>query len=64
MKKLFKIVKSNAISIAVMAVLIGIVIWGFSYPHAKIYNCDMAEFHPDYPVKVREACRELRRKTQ
>jgi hypothetical protein len=23
------------------------------------YNCDIAEFHPDYPVAVKEKCREL-----
>lgn len=24
------------------------------------YNCDMAEFHPDYPPEVKKKCRELR----
>jgi uncharacterized membrane protein (DUF106 family) len=23
------------------------------------YNCDIAEFHPDYPAAVKEKCREL-----
>ena len=23
------------------------------------YNCDIAEFHPDYPVAVKQKCREL-----
>ena len=61
--KLFKIIKSNALSIAIMVVLTSITVWGFSQPQRKVYNCDMAEFHPDYPVKAREACRELRRKS-
>jgi hypothetical protein len=24
----------------------------------RSYDCSMAEFHPDYPVKVKQACRE------
>ena len=24
----------------------------------KIYNCSMAEFHPDYPLDVKKQCRE------
>ena len=24
------------------------------------YNCDMAEFHPDYPPEVKNKCREIR----
>lgn len=23
------------------------------------YNCDIAEFHPDYPIAVKQKCREL-----
>jgi hypothetical protein len=28
--------------------------------HGKVYNCDLAEFHPDYPLAVKQKCRELR----
>jgi hypothetical protein len=24
------------------------------------YDCSLAEFHPDYPIQVREECRRLR----
>ena len=61
MKKLFNLIKKNAVSIVVMAILISITVWGLQQPQQKMYNCDMSEFHPDFPVKVREACRELRR---
>ena len=63
MKKLFNLLKQNALSIVIMAVLVGITVWGLQQPQPqqKIYNCEMAEFHPDYPVKAREACRKLRR---
>lgn len=60
--KLFNFIRGNAVSIAIMVVLTSIAVWGLQQPQTKMYNCDMAEFHPDYPVKVREACRELRRK--
>jgi hypothetical protein len=26
----------------------------------RVYNCDLAEFHPDYPVAVKQKCREIR----
>lgn len=26
----------------------------------KIYDCSLAEFHPDYPAEVKEECRKLR----
>ena len=25
----------------------------------KVYNCSMAEFHPDYPKAIKEECRQL-----
>lgn len=28
-------------------------------PQGKAYDCTVAEFHPDYPVDVKEACREI-----
>ena len=51
------------------AIALGIVLslalaWGtvvvFSaQPREKVYDCTVAEFHPDYPPKVRQACREI-----
>ena len=45
-----------------IAVLVGTV----TYANYKVdttrvvrYNCDIAEFHPDYPLTVKEKCREL-----
>jgi hypothetical protein len=62
MKKLFNLIKGNALSIIAMMVLVGIATWGIMYgPQSKVYDCSLAEFHPDFPVKAREACRELRR---
>ncbi len=33
---------------------------GFGESEERVYNCDLAEFHPDYPAKVKEECRRLR----
>jgi hypothetical protein len=27
----------------------------------KYYNCDISEISPDYPIKVKEQCRNLRK---
>ena len=32
-------------------------------PEYKVYDCSMAEFHPDYPPDVREQCRKQRKGT-
>jgi len=29
-------------------------------PEYRVYDCRMAEFHPDFPTDVREECRKLR----
>lgn len=26
----------------------------------KVYNCELAEFHPDFPKEVKQKCRELK----
>jgi predicted carbohydrate-binding protein with CBM5 and CBM33 domain len=64
MKKLFNFIKGNAISIIIMMVLVGIAAWGIMYgPRSKVYDCSLAEFHPDFPVAVREECRRINRDT-
>lgn len=32
-------------------------------PEGRYYDCSMAEFHPDFPREVKEACRKIRIKT-
>ena len=51
------------------AIALGIVLaltlaWGAvvviaGQPDERVYDCRVAEFHPDYPPKVRDACREI-----
>ncbi len=62
MKKLFNIVRGNALSIIAMMVLVGITTWAIMYgPRSRVYDCSLAEFHPDFPVAVREECRRIKR---
>ncbi len=49
---------------AILIVLALTLVWGavvvsVAQPREKVYDCTMAEFHPDYPPKVRDACREI-----
>ncbi len=29
----------------------------------RVYDCSLAEFHPDYPIEVREECRKIRQQS-
>lgn len=44
--------------------LIGCIIFIFSVPQPKgvVYNCSLSEISPDFPIKVKEECRQLRAK--
>jgi hypothetical protein len=44
-----------------MVVLVGIAVLGLSSNRQAVYNCTLAEFHPDFPIKAREECRRIRR---
>lgn len=47
--------------------IIGLGIGWVTFPYlvepraGRTYDCSLSEFHPDYPVKVKEQCRELKR---
>lgn len=42
-----------------LALAWGAVVVVAGQPKQKVYDCTVAEFHPDYPPKVKEACREI-----
>lgn len=44
----------------VMLVLIVTFIAIGSTVQEQVYDCSIAEFHPDYPKEVKEKCREIR----
>ena len=38
-----------------------LIYWNLSNPRMVVrYDCSIAEFHPDYPIAVKEGCRKLR----
>lgn len=51
-------------SVFLVAILIVIGLWVaalMGIPRKQIvYRCDLAEISPDFPIEVRERCRELR----
>ena len=38
-----------------------ILIFGDFGPEGKVYDCSLAEWHPDIPTEVKEECRKLRK---
>jgi len=52
---------NNALTLILYAILV-VLLFGLMIhsPPANFrsYDCSMAEFHPDYPGKVKQACRE------
>ena len=44
--------------IAVLVLLLSFT--GFNKGSVRVYDCGMADWHPDIPVEVREECRRLR----
>lgn len=59
---MLKIIKQNSISLIIMIILVGgCLFFGLNNSQDKVYDCSMSEFHPDYPIKVKEACRDLNR---
>jgi hypothetical protein len=50
-----------AIIAAVLAVALAWFLWAVSPDEEyRVYDCSIAEFHPDYPKAVREECRRMR----
>jgi len=48
--------------IVMIGVLITLVTLAFIFirPTGRVYDCGMAEWHPDIPINVKEECRRLR----
>ena len=46
---------------SMLTVVLAWVLWLFAPSEGyKVYDCSLAEFHPDYPKEVREECRRIR----
>ena len=50
---------SNKINLAIILVLLVLffIIVFLPAPNSRVYDCGMAEWHPDIPTKVKEECR-------
>ena len=46
---------------AVAAVVAMLISTNFGAGRTIVYDCRLAEFHPDFPLDVREQCRKLMR---
>ena len=49
------------IGFVVASVLWGILLYNTEIPTYRVYDCGMAEWHPDIPSSVKEECRKQRR---
>ncbi len=48
------------IGFVVASILWGVLLYNTEIPTYRIYDCGMAEWHPDIPNSVREECRKKR----
>jgi hypothetical protein len=54
--------RNSLLIIAAVAVVVTILIsTNFGAGRTVVYDCRLAEFHPDFPLDVREKCRKLMR---
>lgn len=58
--KLFKIIGLAFMFVCLLLAMIGLIVLGNQLPGQRVYDCSMAEFHPDFPPQVKEECRKLR----
>lgn len=47
--------------LAIILVTLILVLTDFGKPSVRVYDCGMAEWHPDIPLSVKEECRKLRK---
>ena len=59
MKQILKTIGLSIIVVGLSLAMVGLIIVGNSLPATRVYDCGMAEWHPDIPPKVREECRKL-----
>ncbi len=59
MIKLLKIIGIAFIAVGLCIAMVGIIIFNSNLPTQRVYDCGMAEWHPDIPPQVKEECRRL-----
>ena len=60
MKQTLQVIGLSFIVVGLALAMVGLIVFGNSLPREQVYDCSLAEFHPDYPPQVREECRKLR----
>jgi len=55
--KTLKIIGLAFIFLGLSLAMIGLIVIGNGLPTQRVYDCGMAEWHPDIPPKVKEECR-------
>lgn len=56
--------KQTLVIISIVLILIIVLINTDFGRQGKVYDCSLAEWHPDIPVEVKDECRRLRREIQ
>ena len=59
MIKLLKVIGFAIIFVCLLLAMIGIIVFNSDLPTQRVYDCGMAEWHPDIPPQVKEECRRL-----
>jgi hypothetical protein len=57
MKQVLKVIGLSIIVASLSLAMIGLIVIGNNLPQERIYDCGMAEWHPDIPPQVKEECR-------
>lgn len=52
------------IALALFSAILILLFSDYGRSTTKIYDCGMAEWHPDIPKQVREECRKLRKELE
>ena len=60
MIKLLKVIGLAFVFIGLVLAMVGLIVVGNHLPGQKVYDCSLAEFHPDFPADVKEECRKIR----
>ena len=62
MKQTLQIIVLSFIVLSLALAMVGLIVLGNNLPGKRVYDCSMSEFHPDYPLQVKEECCKLRNK--
>lgn len=47
-------------AVALLIIVLMFIIVSFNFNQSRVYDCGMAEWHPDIPKEVKEECRKNR----